>query len=153
MKKLLFMMVAFVSTHTFAQLTPAASGITYGTSINASDAITVENLSKALESKGDFSGKIRGKVVSVCEKKGCWMKLANKAGEEIMVKFEDYGFFVPKDIDGKEIVLIGVAKKTVTPVEKLQHYAQDAGKSAEEIANISQPKQEIEFTASGVLVL
>ena len=147
------MMLAFVSAQAFAQLIPAASGITYGTIINASDAITVENLSKALESKEDFSGKIKGKVLSVCEKKGCWMKLANKAGEEIMVKFEDYGFFVPKDIDGKEIILSGVAKKSVTPVEKLQHYAQDAGNSADEIAKISQPQEEIVFTASGVLVL
>ena len=40
------------------------------------------------------------------------MKLANTKGEEIMIKFEDYGFFVPADIDGKEIVLNGVGKKS-----------------------------------------
>jgi hypothetical protein len=81
------------------------------------------------------------------------MNLANTKGEEIMIKFEDYGFFVPSDIDGKEIVLNGVGKKSITSVSKLQHYAKDAGKSAEEVAKITESKSENFFTASGVLIL
>lgn len=153
MKKLILLIAIFTSTMAVAQLTPAASGITYGTAINAKDAISVEDLSKTLNNKEEFSGKIKGKVLSVCQKKGCWMKLANPKGEEIMIKFEDYGFFVPSDIDGKEIVLKGVGKKSITSVSKLQHYAKDAGKSDEEVAKITEPKSEIVFTASGVLVL
>jgi hypothetical protein len=153
MKKLIFLMVIFASTLAEAQLTPATSGVTYGSAVKAKYAISVEDLSTRLDSKDEFSGKIKGKVLSVCQKKGCWMKLANTKGEEIMIKFEDYGFFVPADIDGKEIVLNGVGKKSVTSVSKLQHYAKDAGKSAEEIAKITESKSEIVFTASGVLVL
>lgn len=153
MKKLILFIAIFISVRALGQLTPAARGVTYGTEINAKNAISVEDLSARLNKEDQFSGKIKGKVVSVCQKKGCWMKLANTKGDEIMIKFEDYGFFVPADIDGKEIVLNGVGKKSVTSVSKLQHYAKDAGKSAEEVSKITEPKSEIVFTASGVLVL
>lgn len=153
MKKFFLLMLAFVCLRVNAQLTPAKAGITYGIEINEKEAISVDYLLNSLSKKDEFTGKLKGKVVSVCQKKGCWMKLANLKGEEIMVKFLDYGFFVPSDIEGKEIVLNGIAKKSVTSVSKLQHYAKDAGKSDEEIAKITQPKEEIVFTASGILVL
>jgi hypothetical protein len=41
----------------------------------------------------------------------------------------------------------------VTPVKELQHYAEDAGKSKEEIAKITEPKKEIVMNAKGILVL
>jgi hypothetical protein len=37
-------------------------------------------------------------------------------------------------------------------VAELQHYAEDAGKSKEEIAKINSPKTELTFVADGVLV-
>lgn len=153
MKKFFLLMLAVVSLKANAQLTPAKAGITYGVSINEKEAISAEDLSNALINKDEFTGKIKGKVVSVCQKKGCWMKLVNLKGEEIMIKFLDYGFFVPSDIEGKEIVLNGIAKKSVTSISKLQHYAKDAGKPDEEITKITTPKEEIVFIASGVLVL
>ncbi|RYG26476.1 MAG: DUF4920 domain-containing protein, partial [Chitinophagaceae bacterium] len=44
------------------------------------------------------------------------------------------------------------AKKTIS-VEELQHYAEDAKKSKEEIAAITKPQQEIRFTAKGIVVV
>ncbi len=70
-----------------------------------------------------------------------------------MVKFKDYGFFMPKDIVGKEVVLDGEATVTETSVKQLKHYAKDAGKSKKEIAQIKAPKKETVFVANGVLVL
>lgn len=153
MKKFLLIAILFITIRAGAQLTPAAAGITYGEAVTRTGAITTQKLQKELQSSSAYTGKITGTVVGVCAKKGCWMKLKNPGGEEIMVKFLDYGFFVPQDINGKEIVLEGTAEKTVTPVSKLQHYAGDAGKSKEEIAKITEPKEEIVFTATGVLVL
>ena len=37
-------------------------------------------------------------VIDVCQAKGCWMKLNLENGEEVMVTFKDYGFFVPKTL-------------------------------------------------------
>jgi uncharacterized lipoprotein NlpE involved in copper resistance len=91
-------------------------------------------------------------VNEVCKDKGCWMKLDLPGAEDVMVKFKDYGFFVPKDIDQKEVVVQGKAYITEVSVEEQQHYAKDSGKTEEEIAAIDQPKRTLSFEANGVLI-
>jgi hypothetical protein len=94
-------------------------------------------------------------VEEVCQKKGCWMTVhgGTAGNQEIMVRFKDYGFFVPKDIGGRKVVVEGKAFKSVTPVEELRHYAEDAGKSEEEIMAITEPESTYSFEATGVKVL
>lgn len=96
---------------------------------------------------------LKGTVNEVCQKKGCWMTMAAGEQNEMMVKFKDYGFFVPMDIAEREVILSGKAYYQVTPVDELRHYAEDAGKSAEEIAAITEPKRELRFLAEGVQLL
>lgn len=82
------------------------------------------------------------------------MQLQREGTEEaILVRFKDYGFFMPQNIVGKTVVVQGVAKIKETSVERQQHWAEDAGKSAEEIAGIATPKRDIEIMADGVVVL
>ena len=47
----------------------------------------------------------------------------------------------------------GWAFREVTSVDELRHYAEDAGKSQEEIEAIQEPKDELKFLASGVFVM
>lgn len=153
MKQMLTAIALFASLGVLGQITPAAPGVTYGAKTTAKGAISVAQLEKKLAKTDKFKGKVKGTVTAVCEKKGCWMKLQQENGEGIMIRFKDYGFFMPQDIKGREVILDGAAAMTVTSVEDLKHYAEDAGKSKEEIAKITAPKKEIEFTAKGVLVL
>lgn len=98
---------------------------------------------------------VKGKVVSVCQAKGCWMNLTSGTqadGEPIFVKFKDYGFFVPKDLSGESVIMHGRAYKEVTSVDELRHYAEDEGKSDEFIASITEPKEEYKFMADGVIL-
>ncbi|RZT00219.1 DUF4920 domain-containing protein [Aquimarina brevivitae] len=90
-------------------------------------------------------------VNDVCKAKGCWMKLGLNQ-EETMVKFKDYSFFVPKDIQGKEVIVQGKAFVTEMSVEDQKHFAKDGGQSEEEIAKITTPKKTYSFTADAVLV-
>jgi hypothetical protein len=129
----------------------AQKGVTYGLGTTVEGSIPVNELAKKLD-QDKFKGKITGKVVEVCQEKGCWMKLEQANGEKLMVKFKDYGFFMPKDIVGKEVVLEGEASIKEVSVKQLQHYAKDAGKSDEEISKIKHPKKETQFVAAGVLV-
>jgi len=69
------------------------------------------------------------------------------------VRFKDYGFFVPKDISGKDVIVEGKAYSTEVSVEELRHYAEDAGKSKEEIMAITEPEQTYAFLATGVRVI
>lgn len=91
-------------------------------------------------------------IKDLCAKKGCWMKLPLTDSTETMVRFKDYGFFMPLDAKGKEVIVNGKAFVQETSVEQLQHYAADAGKTKEEIAQITAPKKEFAFIADGVLL-
>jgi hypothetical protein len=70
----------------------------------------------------------------------------------MMVRFKDYGFFVPKDCNGKTAIMNGVAYKEVVSVDMLRHYAEDAGKSKEEIMKITTPETRLSFEADGVMI-
>jgi hypothetical protein len=131
----------------------AAKGVTYGVGTTADGAIAASDVESKVKAQDKFTGRVKGKVVSVCKEKGCWMKIETESGEPMMVKFKDYGFFMPKNIEGKEVVIDGEATVKETSVKQLRHYAQDAGKSKEEIEKIKEPKKEVIFVAKGVLVL
>ena len=96
--------------------------------------------------------KIEGKILSSCPMKGCWMKI--KAEEDtILVRFKDYGFFVPKNgIEGEKAIVNGKISVETLSVEQLRHYAEDAGKSQEEINLIKDPQVSLTFLADGVYI-
>lgn len=127
----------------------------FGEAIDAEGAISYTSLLDQMQSGDSLAVKVKGKVEAVCQAKGCWMNIVAEQpdAEEMMVKFKDYGFFVPKDIAGREVVMEGYAFREVTPVDELQHLAKDAGKPQEEIDQITEPKVELKFLASGVLLL
>ena len=153
MKSILFTLMICFSVAAFAQPKAAVKGVKYGAGTTAKGALEVNLLEEKLVTADKYVGKVKGTVTKVCEKKGCWMTLAQTDGEGIMIRFKDYKFFMPMDIVGKDVVLEGTAQRTTTSVENLRHYAEDAGKSKEEIEKITTPKTEIEFIATGVLVV
>ena len=95
--------------------------------------------------------KLKGAITEVCSKKGCWMKLDIGNDKIVRVTFKDYGFFMPLDATG-EVVVNGIAYVKEISVADLKHYAEDAGKSAEEIAKITEPEVTMSFEADGVLL-
>jgi hypothetical protein len=147
MKKLVFA-VALSLTATFAF---AQKYDSFGEKIKPAGAAEVSVLNNVSETK-QSDVKVEAEVESVCQAKGCWMKVKLADGNTMRVTFKDYGFFVPKDISGKKIIFEGTPEVTTTSVDEQRHYAQDAGKSKEEIAKITEPKRELTFVAKGVLV-
>jgi hypothetical protein len=130
----------------------AKAGQTYGQAINAAGAVPMSGLSAALAGKDSVQIKLVGEAQAVCQAKGCWMTLPTASGEPMRVRFKDYAFFMPKDVAGHQVVVNGWAYREVTSVEHQQHYLRDAHKSEKEIAAITQPKEEINFLADGVLI-
>ena len=115
--------------------------------------IGFENISNYSESKSfENTIKIEGEILSSCPKKGCWMEM-KLDNDTVFVKFKDYGFFVPKKgIAGKKAVISGKLSLDTLKVSELKHYAEDAGKSEEEIALITEPIYELGFIADGVII-
>lgn len=131
----------------------ATDGKHFGAMIDNKGAIPVATLIEKMQGKTELANvKIEGKATAVCQAKGCWMKLASANNPDMMVKFKDYAFFMPKDLAGKTVVCQGIAKRKTTSVAELRHYAEDAGKSAADIAKITSPKEEIVFEAAGVVI-
>lgn len=124
----------------------------YGAEVQVSEVVTTSQMMTEVMEKGTFEGKIAGEIKEVCVKKGCWLTIDLPSGETMRVTFKDYGFFVPTTSNGFPIILEGVATLTETDVETLRHFAEDQGKSKEEIAAITEPKREITFEAVGVVI-
>ena len=128
----------------------------FGKEIIADDAVSASSMAahyKIMKAGDSINSKIIAEVHEVCQAKGCWMRLNLDDENEVMVKFKDYGFFVPKDITGKKVIINGQAFVEEVSVDEQRHYAEDAGKSAEEIASITVPKRTYSFEADGVLVV
>jgi hypothetical protein len=126
----------------------------FGMVINDNDALSADRMMAhyATMKVGDtLNSKLRGTIAEVCSKKGCWMKLDMGGGQEVRVTFKDYGFFMPLNASG-EVVVNGKAFVSETSVDDLRHYAEDAGKTPEEIAAITQPERTFAFEADGVLL-
>lgn len=129
----------------------------YGESFKIQNTLTKEELAKVYDEmkSGDVIENIQfvSTIESVCKKKGCWMKVdLGKQEEQSFVRFKDYGFFMPLDGEKSSVIVHGKAVVSEISVEKLKHYAEDAGESAAEIAKITQPKLQFNFEADGVYV-
>ncbi|RYY59384.1 MAG: DUF4920 domain-containing protein [Chitinophagaceae bacterium] len=156
MKKILFAALIAL-TATAAQAQPPAGdakpGDYYGEKPTTEGAIAIAEIPAKLEKSETVETKVRAKVLDVCPKKGCWVKLQVDDSTTAFVKMKDYAFFLPTAVKGKTVVLDGTAKIKTVSVAELKHYAEDAKKSKAEIDAITQPEKEISFLANGIVVV
>lgn len=132
----------------------AKPGEWYGEKVNPDGALNLSDVATKLEGGSEFGDtKIKAKIVEVCPKKGCWLKLELPDGNTATVKMKDYGFFLPLAAKGKTVVIDGEPKLKTTSVAELRHYAEDAKKSKEEIEAITKPQKEVRITAKGIVIL
>lgn len=149
-------LLAFTACKQTAEKTDAPDRVytSFGDSITLSGhwkAAEMDSRFATLGKEDTLSVKFASEILEVCPKKGCWMKVKLADDRKAMVRFKDYGFFVPKDASGK-VVIEGKAYVEKMPVKDLRHYAADAGKSEEEIAQITEPIITYAIEANGVLI-
>lgn len=124
----------------------------YGDStMTADEAVPSTELMAYMDGRDSVEAKVIGSVAEVCQKKGCWMSVEVDNGESMHVSY-NYEFLLPKNCAGKEMVMKGYAFYDTIPVKHLKHLAEDAGKSEEEIAQITEPKETLSFLATGVMI-
>ena len=149
---ILLVCLLVMATVSYAQDNNKTSGV-FGEEIDKKGAMPAKKLPGKLDAEEELNVKVKGTISEVCQSKGCWMTIDLGDGEMMRVKFKDYGFFVPKDAAGKTAVFEGEAKYETVDVKTLKHYAEDAGKSQEEIDAITEPETKLTFVASGVEIL
>jgi hypothetical protein len=125
----------------------------YGDTITLDGAVDVETFKTKIAGVDSMPVKLEATINETCKVKGCWMTVDLGNGEEMRVRFKDYGFFVPTEgANGKVVVMEGYAFTDTISVDHLKHLAEDAGKTAEEIAAISEPEIGVNFEATGVII-
>lgn len=124
----------------------------FGDEITEDGAVTPAEFMTMIEGKDSMEVKLVATINACCQKKGCWMDVEMAEGQTMKVRFKDYGFFVPKNSAGNEVVMSGMARLETIDVETLQHYAEDGGATAEEIAAITEPEEKYTFEATGVII-
>lgn len=124
----------------------------YGDKINLDNTITGEQLYTMMQGKDSVWVTLKSKILSNCQKSGCWMALDMGNNQVIKVSFKDYAFVIPIESEGKTATVEGFAKKELISVELLKHWAEDAGKTQEEIDAITQEEYIYTFEAKGVIL-
>tara|TARA_B110000003_G_scaffold22403_1_gene21611 strand:+ start:1436 stop:1879 length:444 start_codon:yes stop_codon:yes gene_type:complete len=145
MKKLLLVLLFSIGLN--------AQNNVFGENIENDKIMSKKELVSLYDNDSKFITKFEATVVDVCQMKGCWMRLDLGDNKKVMVNFKDYGFFVPKDISGKNVIVSGEAFKKIISVDELKHYASDRGESEEKIASIDKPEIVYSLIANGVKLL
>ena len=125
---------------------------TYGQSFDIAGINNYKVEKESLLNNPQNDTKLEGQILSTCPMKGCWMKMSVER-DTILVRFKDYGFFVPKTgAEGKSAIINGKLSVDTLSVAQLRHYAEDAGKSKDEVLKIIKPEITISFLADGVVI-
>lgn len=124
----------------------------YGAMINTENPVTGEALIQLLNEKDSVWVTFKSTIVTNCQRSGCWMDLDLGSDKVMKVFFKDYEFFIPLDSKGKTTTIEGYASREFVDVEMLKHYAEDDGKSQEEIDAITEPETIYMFDAIGVII-
>jgi hypothetical protein len=146
MKKIIF------SFSLLFALTSFVSAQSFGSKITDKGAVSLSEMKKKMGSKKEMTTKVSAKIEDVCQKKGCWMNLVDDKGNKVRVTFKDYAFFMPKDAAGKTAIVEGIAMIDETSIADLKEFAKDDNQTKEAIAAIKEPKSELVFEASGVIL-
>lgn len=121
---------------------------TFGSTLDESVAIvSLEEIAADGDRFVDETVRVVTRVAQVCQKKGCFF-IAQQGTSFVRVSFKDYEFFVPTDISGKRVTLVGeVIVRDVTP-DEAAHYAEDLGSPESTIG----PGKVYEIVAASVRV-
>lgn len=137
---------------------PAEATLAYttaGAPVSEGDVLSETEIDRTyagLQPGDTLTTRFEGEVESVCQMKGCWMRLQLPGDETVMVRFKDYGFFVPKDIAGKRVLVEGKAFVSEVDEEERRHMAEDAGKPDSLITQITGSAMQKGFEATGVRI-
>ena len=156
MKKIAFLFIAFslLTVAVVAQKSGKSKVNSYGESFVAENIITLEQLQEKMKTETNFACVFEGSIVQTCQKAGCWMEVSMPVGDGMTVFMKDHAFAVPLEkCEGKKTFVKGEAYFKELSVAYLQHLAEDAGKTKEEIEKIIEPQKQLVFGASGVQIL
>ena len=136
-----------------ASAEPAAT--TYGAEVDAAQALPAEAVLAEADRYAGQPVTVEGRVVEVCQKKGCWLTLDAGEGRGIRILTArtpegGYVYTVPKDISGRRAVVHGTLKAETMSADEQRHLAEDAGEDVSE--RTFEDRAVLQIMAEGVRV-
>ena len=135
---------------------PTVSEQVVGTITANQEVITFETLLQNPEQYNTKEILLSGKINSVCQKMGCWVKLegSTPGGQHIRISFTDHdNMTAPKDCIGKTGIVQGVFSIKELSVAEAQHFADDEAEAGAEKKTIVAPQKEFGILASGLKIV
>lgn len=104
--------------------------------------------------------RVEGTIAEMCKMMGCWLTLRDtdaETGETVRVRVPtdeegEYVYTFPTDLGMIDAIVEGTVSVDTMGVDELRHYAEDEGRSQEEIDAITEPQPTVVLTAHGALV-
>ena len=119
--------------------------------VDETAAISVAELVTQMDkSKDPQTVTIKSPLSAVCQNAGCWVQVPKPDGKPLMVRLKNHFTIPPSTPIGTEVYIHGMAYWDTVSVKALRHYAEDAGKSVEEINKITQPEFKLNFEGDGI---
>jgi hypothetical protein len=95
---------------------------------------------------------VEGVITETCTTSGCWAKIVDRQGHELIVLTEEKNFHLPRNCAGHRAVAHGDMEVREVSVEQRRHYAEVAGASPQQIALITEPQHTLILIADSVLL-
>lgn len=109
----------------------SGDGKSYGNDLTVENVITVDELLEHRHSYKDQTVAVKGTIVGVCAKRGCWMNIGGSDGKAVRFKVNDGEIVIPVSAKGSQTVAEGVWTHVYQSVEQVREerkkHAEEAG--------------------------
>jgi len=150
MKILTIITAILLSANVFAQ-TPLPHGMVYGLKPDTTAMLPANKIESFMGKRTRISTTIKGKVLKVTRPNGGWFTIDAGDGKAIKAHFKNYKINLPPDIQGRTVIIEGVAAKQFVANDR-QHYAGDTVIKKKQQRVKANPMQPLVFEVKGLMV-
>ncbi len=121
-----------------------------GAALSGKKVLTVAELVAQSDKLSGQTVAVKGKIESVCQKKGCWMMLKD-GDQSVRITSKGYKFFVPKTAPGQLATVEGELAVKTLDVKTAQHYEEERVMGKKEAPKkVTAPQKEISIASLGL---
>lgn len=128
----------------------------YGGKAEVKDAMTLSEVVAKADKLKEQRVCVKAEITNVCAHRGCWMEVSDgtRVARVRFTKSETCsdGFLVPRNAAGHRVYMNGTVEVVTLSEADAKHYAEDGGKSIDEIEKIKGPQTEITIFADAVMI-
>lgn len=129
---------------------------TFGEKLTLKETTLISEINASPEKHVDKAVRIEGRVIDVCKKRGCWIKIASdKEYESLLVKVDDGVIIFPMESKGKMALVEGKIEKVTLSMEQTlkreEHKCELEGKKFD-AAKVTKPEVLYRLRATGAQI-